>query len=374
MKVIMPPEVLNSWEFFRSVLDGIQDMIKILDRDYKIIYANRSAQAHIAKPLEEIVGNPCYQEYHQSSLPPEYCLTPDTFQSGDPQNSTFSTLEPDGLERHWEISTFPLKDEAGNIKYIIEIVKDITERKRLEDQLVKAERLAGLGHLAAGIAHELRNPLVGIGSIAQLLDEDTEENDPRKGDIHTLIREIKRLDKFITEFLDFSAPKGPDPSLCELSELIQDTLALLDKQISSNKINIIKKFPKDIPKLLLDRDQMKQVFLNIIVNAMEAMAHGGELEITMTPALPEVYNRSTKSIEAKCPSTAKGVVIEFRDTGCGIPPDKLKRIFDPFFSYGKKGTGLGLSICHKIVKSHLGKIEVESQLNQWTRVKIWLPV
>jgi PAS domain S-box-containing protein len=370
----MIQEVLNSWKFFRSVLDGIQDMIKIMDRDYRIIYANRAAQEYIGKPLEDIVDKPCYQEYHEPSIPPEYCATLETFQTGLPQNSTFTTLEPDGLERFWEISTFPLKDNEGNINNIIEIVKDITEGKRLEYQLVEAERLADLGHLAAGIAHELRNPLVGIGSIAQLLDEDTDENDPRKGDIQTLLREIKRLDRFINEFLDFSGPKGPNPSLCALAELIEDTLSLLDKQINSHRINIDKKFPQNTPKLLLDRDQMKQVFLNIIVNAMEAMAHGGELEITITRAPLGVFDRSTKKIKAKSYSSAKGVVIEFRDTGCGIPPDKLKKIFDPFFSYGKKGTGLGLSICHKIVQSHLGQIEVESQLNQGTQVKIWLPV
>ena len=370
----MAQEALNSWDFFRSVLDGIQDMIKILDRDYKIIYANRSAQEYLGKPLEELIGRHCYQEYHQSPLPPEHCVTMDTYQTGAPQNSAFTTLEPDGLERHWEISTFPLKDDEGNVKYIIEIVKDITERKILRYQLVEAERLASLGHLAAGIAHELRNPLVAIGSITQLLDEDTDENDPRKGDIQTLIREIKRLDKFIHEFLDFSAPKGPHPSLCDLADLIEDTLVLLDKQISSNKIKIIKKFPKNVPKLLLDKDQIKQVFLNIIVNAMEAMPDGGELGITVTAAPPGVYDQSTKDIKGKSLSSAKGVVIEFRDTGCGIPPDKLKKIFDPFFSYGKKGTGLGLSICHKIVQSHLGRIEVESRVNQGTRVKIWLPV
>jgi two-component system, NtrC family, sensor kinase len=232
------------------------------------------------------------------------------------------------------------------------------ELQQVQDQLVHAGKMAALGELAAGVAHEINNPLTAILTFSSLMLKKTDESHPWKKDLETIVQQTSRCRNIVKGLLDFARQRKLDKRPSDISALLEKTLTLLEKQAPFQNIMIVKEFGKEMPPVFIDGDQIQQVFMNIVLNAADAMAEkGGTLRITT--------------------ASKDGMVeISFADSGRGIAKENIPKLFDPFFTTKQtgKGTGLGLAISYGIIRSHNGEIKVESQLEKGSTFCIRLPI
>src|SRR6476661_639025 len=281
-------------------------------------------------------------------------------QERKPYETVFRFLHKNGTTRKVLSRRIPLEQEPGQTVVYQGFNIDITALDDMQQQLSRAERLATLGQVAAGIAHEIRNPLVGIGSTAALLREDVDSRDPRRADLDVILNETRRLDRIVNQIIDYARPRELAPVVFPFVDIIHEVLKLLDASIAAKRIAVKTTIHPMLPQLQADRDQLKQVLLNVFQNAIEAMGTQGTLTIA--------GYESRRSREA-------GMVISVSDTGVGIAPQDVPHVFQPFFTTGKhKGTGLGLAICRNIIESHAGDIQLASQPGHGTTLRIWLPL
>ena len=229
------------------------------------------------------------------------------------------------------------------------------ENAKLKDQLERSERLAVMGRFACGLAHEIRNPLTSIKAFFQMLNGGEDENDIQEISELALM-EIARVEGLLNNLLHFARPRKPEFSSVDIEEVLNETLIMARSDCALNNVQIHKNTGKRIPETFADRSQMKQVFLNLIHNALQAMPNGGTLQIDI----------------ALC-SEEDAVKITFTDSGCGIDKEHLPRLFEPFFTTKTQGTGLGLNISHGIITAHKGRISVESKKGKGTSVHVTLP-
>lgn len=235
-------------------------------------------------------------------------------------------------------------------------VRDATEELRLaHENMVRAETLAAIGTLAAGVSHEISTPLNTILGFTQLTISELDDSNPIKGDLKVIEQEAVRCKRIVQGLLDFARPQRHEERLTDINNMINETLSLIEYQPSMKKIVIKKDIDSELVPIEADHLQLKQVFLNIILNAVQAMPEGGELKIT------------TRNVN-------KGVEVAISDTGIGIPEEERKKIFQPFYTTKKDGTGLGLSISYGIIKEHGGEIYVESEIGRGSKFRIFLPL
>ena len=247
-----------------------------------------------------------------------------------------------GREAHVQASTSRMRAVGGRILGAVVTIEDISEVKSLTDQLIRADRLAAMGELTAGVAHEVRNPLGVIRASVQLL-EDAQCDQTRIAEAADVIKqEIDRLDRVIKALLDFGRPSKPAFVLTDVGEVLSDVMLFTKRFASQSDVKITSTIEPDVPRVNADPDQLKQVFLNLVTNAVQVMEDaGGEIAL-------------------KVRDDGDYVFVSVADNGPGIPPSGLGRIFDPFFSTRSEGTGLGLTIVHRIIDEHDGHIEVGS--------------
>ncbi len=231
------------------------------------------------------------------------------------------------------------------------------EIKKIHEQLFRSEKLASLGKLAAGVAHEINNPLTGVLTNASLLLEDLEEGDPRREDVEVIVSETIRCREIVKRLLDFARQTKPQKKITNINNLINNIILLVRNQTSFRNITIEKNLDEKLPEVMADLDQIQQVFINLIINASEAMTKGGKLDI-----------------ESKLDKSGEYIEITFKDDGPGIPNHTKARIFDPFFTTKEQGTGLGLSISYGIVERHGGKINLDTKPGEGTIFTIYLPI
>jgi len=239
-------------------------------------------------------------------------------------------------------------------------VEDRTrELKKTQEQLVQSEKLASLGKLAAGIAHEINNPLTGILTYSSLLLKEHKDNPQMKEDLEIIVNETTRCRKIVKGLLEFARQTEPSKAPADINKVVEETLSLLETQALFQNIKIEKRLKKGLPDVMMDTDQIKQVFMNIIINAAEAMSQGGTL-----------------TIQSDSDPQKKFAKVCFIDTGPGIPEENLSKIFDPFFTTKRsgKGTGLGLSVSYGIIQRHDGFLEVKSQLGKGSTFTVKLPL
>ncbi len=256
----------------------------------------------------------------------------------------------------WLISNV-VKDNKGDPIAIVTTCEDITERKEMQKQLLRSERLAGIGELAAGIAHEIRNPLGNISSSAQLCLNKFKLNDDLKQFLEIILRNSRNANKIIKELLDFANPRSISLKSGNINEIITDVIKLASPRCLESKVKIEIDKDNEIPEIMMDRKWLEQAFLNFILNAKDSMSNGGFLHVK-TLSDPE----------------KKEIKIIFSDTGEGISKENMKKIFDPFFTTKDNGVGLGLSLVHQIISAHNGMINVNSTIGKGTRFQIMLPV
>jgi signal transduction histidine kinase len=249
---------------------------------------------------------------------------------------------------------------ANQTTIAIENARLYDDLKKSKSYIRRADRLASLGTLTAGLAHEIRNPLVAIKTFTQLLPERIDDEEFRNHFLSIASGEVDRISALVTELLEFARPSEPKFALEDINGILDGMILLVSTETKSKRIDILKNYASDLSPITIDREQMKQVFLNMLLNAIEATPENGKIFV------------KTRSYTK--PEGEPYIQIEFTDTGCGIRPEYLEEIFIPFFTTKEKGSGLGLSISNQIVQDHKGYIDVESQVNQGTSFFINLPL
>jgi PAS domain S-box-containing protein len=340
---------------WRTTFDSFTDMVCILDNDFRITRVNRAYANVLKKEPQELLGKACYEMINRD-CPHNDCPHEKTLKTGKPAMAEF--FEPT-LGTYIEVSTSPVFNENGDIKGSVHVMRDISERKQMEQQLMLTDRLASVGELASGVAHELNNPLTSVIGFSQLLIEG-EIPDNIREDLNLINSEAQRAASIVKNLLTFARKHAAVKQATKINSLIEDVLKLRAYEQKVNNIEVIKKFTSDLPEIMVDYFQIQQVFLNLIINA----------EFFMT----EEHRRGTLTISIG--KVDHAVRISFADDGPGIPMENLNRIFDPFFTTKEvgKGTGLGLSICHGIIAEHGGKISAESEVGKGATFIIELPI
>ena len=259
------------------------------------------------------------------------------------------------------VKVFPLLDSSGKIQGLVTSISDITEKKKMDDHLLRLDKFAALGRIAAGIAHEIRNPLAAIYAIIQYLDTELHGNTHHMSCFEIITNEIGRIEKLIRQVLDLSMPLPLQEIKTNVPDLLLSIVMLVSQQASQKGITIKTEFESKDNILNVDPNRMKQVFLNLLINAMESIQGGGEILI-----------RTRSEIDGN--GLKKWMLIEVKDNGIGISAKVVDNIFDPFFTTKNVGTGLGLTVSHKIIQDHGGSIEVASIENEGTTFYVRLPI
>lgn len=266
-------------------------------------------------------------------------------------------------EKSFRVRTFPLyqrsstADQKKEMVEIIHILEDITQTKKMQSQLLQAEKLSALGRLLASLAHEINNPLQALRGGLRLLARPNLNDEKRQSYVAPLVKEVERLIDTTSQTLDFARPSRFGKQTTHLNQLLEETLVLVSKQLQRHKIDTTLELAPNLPTIQAVPDQIKQVFLNLILNAIDAMPEGGRLSVT-----------------SNCTPDHNFAVATLTDQGWGMSPEVLNKIYEPFFSTKEVGTGLGLSISYSIVQAHGGYIEVESQPGVGSRFAVYLPV
>lgn len=341
----------------QSIFDGIQDNIVFFDLDYHIIKANQAFFNKFHFDKKELLTKKCYQLLQKRDAPCEVCAVRDTY------NSKITTFREergsDGNEKIIQKFAFPVKNNDGVLTGVVEHIKDITEQRLLEQQLIQAEKLTSLGEMLSGVAHELNNPLTGIIGFSELM-LDKEPPQKIKKDIQKINSEALRCKKIVQNLLTFARRHKPERELININDIIQMTLELREYDLRVNNISVVTNLDMAMPMTMADSYQIQQVFLNIVNNAQQAML--------------DDKGKGTLTISTSHKNSV--ITIKFTDTGPGIAAENINRIFDPFFTTKGvgKGTGLGLSISYGLIKEHGGNIYVMSRNKKGTTFTIELPV
>ncbi|HZH81534.1 MAG TPA: ATP-binding protein [Phototrophicaceae bacterium] len=252
---------------------------------------------------------------------------------------------------------------ANQAAIAIENARLYENLKQSQDTLRRADRLSSLGLLTAGLAHEIRNPLVAIRTFTQLLPERYNDAEFREGFQGLALKEVDRICGLINDLLSFARPSKPNVSPEAINDVVENITRILETQAKEKNVAIFREFSDNLPKVWIDREQMKQVFMNLILNAIQAMQEGGSLSI------------ATRSVaRTGADPVGEFVQVEIRDTGVGIPEENLQHIFDPFFTSKDEGSGLGLAVSHQIVQEHGGFVTVESTVGKGTAFFVHVPV
>jgi signal transduction histidine kinase len=250
---------------------------------------------------------------------------------------------------------------------------EISQTKRLQAEIIRMDRMASLGVLASGIAHEIRNPLAGIKAMAQTLQEELQEDKGRVEYVERIVRQVNRLDELLKSFFSYAKPQRPNPIRCKIPDIVHEVLPLFRRKIKENNIVVKEIYSRDLKEIFVDFHQIEQVFFNLIINAIDAMSKGGTL--TIRARLPEETQLMIDRRQ-RIPKLFSDVYneITISDTGIGMDNDTLNNMYNPFFTTKSYGTGLGLSIVYQIILEHGGQITVESELGRGTVFRILLPV
>ena len=346
-------ELISENRFLGNIIDRLEDGILILDKDARIMTINPQAELLLGVSGERLKN----KRFDRCPLDTQIIKTIENALSAKKEyinREIWVTFPKEQLLKFLIVS---VEDTGEPLGWIIEL-QDITEIKRTSSQRIQTEKLKALVTLAAGIAHELGNPLNSLGIHLQLINRELKKLPKKTKDrldkpLAVVQTEIKRLDQIVSSFLQATRPLKPRFLVSHIRDVLDETLAFLSPELRKNRIEIDKKYYTEIPKTYLDYIQLRQAFMNIIKNAIEAMPNGGVLKIAS-----DLKNAKIK--------------ISFKDNGIGIPEDKLDKIFEPYYTTKAKGSGLGLMTVHRAIREHGGYIEVNSKLGKGTAVTIYL--
>jgi len=353
-------ELVYLKDYNMNIVESIVEGVIVVNRQGIVTTFNDSRQQVTDRPAAEVVGRALSKAIPHLDTKELCHLLGQVLDQGRP-----TYLE--GL-RLWvrekalvvNIKGYPLRDEKIGVYGAVLIFEDITEKKKLEMQLIEADRLASIGRLAAGIAHEINNPLTLISGYAELLEREMAKDAPTAEWAKVITEEVDRITVIVRDLLDFARPRLQDMISCNINEIVSHVLTLVANQLHNKEVELVKSFAAGLPEVLVSPNELGQVFLNIILNACHAMPEGGRLMV------------SSRIVEYR---RSRGVQVEFADSGCGIKEEYIQHIFDPFFTTKElgEGTGLGLSVSYGIIKKYEGTIEVSTEYGKGSSFFVTLP-
>jgi len=352
-------QLLNSRDTLRALFDSSPASIYIVDRNYRLIAINMTRSDHAGHHPQDLVGEECFSALYQREEPCPDCRVAESFQSAQKTRRIERRLIEQSGGVEIEISTFPIWDDEHKIVQVFLYEEDVTERQQLQASLAQSEKLAAVGQLAAGVAHEINNPLTAIQANAQLLQRSLTAPENGQLDMVELIIEAsERATQAVRDLLDFARRERFQVGPTDLNETIQRTLALMGPELGSRFISLQFDPAIDLPVINASQDHLQGVWLNLLINAIDAIDDG-----------PAVIAIKSYQIE-------NSIHVSVTDSGQGIPADQISRIFEPFYTTKEpgRGTGLGLSVCHQIVTRHGGQIRVSSQPGVGTTFTVILPL
>lgn len=354
-------------KFTEAVLDALPVSLYVVDQDYKIVTWNHHREiGEQGIPRDAAVGRDIFAvlaKYPEDRLKREFERA---FNTGKIERIEQQTVEDDGATRHWMVSKIPMRNaESGDITHVITVGEDITVRVEAMNAVNRAEKLAAVGRLAAGVVHEINNPLATVAACAESLEQRVTDGDFGDGAAADDLREYLGLIKsetfrcktITTGLLDFSRVRTGEREEMDVADIVRSAANLISHQKRGNSIDIVVQAAEDIDTIQGDGGQIQQAVIALATNAIDAMPNGGKLKFCVR-------------------QDPRRVIIEVSDTGIGIPTEDLPRIFEPFFTTKEvgKGTGLGLAVCYGIVSEHSGRIGVRSSLGKGTTFTISLPL
>ena len=339
--------------------DLIQEDVMVINCDYRIVDINKNLLDKLGLTRSEVIGHHCYEITHHRQYPcsgdHHPCPLLKTIESTAPYQTTHVHLDKNNREIYYAISTYPLF-ENDDVTGAVEISRDITKEISIQKTLMQQEKLASIGRLSAGVAHEINNPLTTILTSTMLLQEDLAPDDPTRQELELIANETMRCRKIVTSLLNFARQSHPHKQMNDLNQIINECILLTHKQAAFKDITIKYDAATDILPIWFDKSQIEQAIINLILNAVEATATGG-----------------TITVKTRWCSQKDCAQIIISDTGEGIIRNNLDKIFDPFFTTKESGTGLGLAITHGIIEQHEGRIKVHSEVGKGTCFTIYLP-
>lgn len=365
-------EIIELKNFNESIIQGMGSGLMTIDLDHKITSFNNGASEILGITSEQVL---------QEKLE-------DVFSKDDCDRLLMNIDDPEQglLNREMELksrnghsifvgfSVTPRFDTQNRRVGTIISFKDITQIKQMQFEVQRMDRLASMGVLASGIAHEIRNPLAGIKTIAQTLELEIDPDDARREYIARIVRQVNRMDDLLKTFFSYAKPRQPRREHHRLQEIVHEVTALVENRMRGQSVSYAEHYDPDLPLVHVDYYQIQQIFVNLYLNALDAMPNGGELKLEASPKIATLsrVDRRGQSFPIKSKSSLY-VEVLLKDTGEGIEADVLPSIFNPFFTTKPQGAGLGLSIVYRIMTEHQGDIQVESESGKGTVFRVLLP-
>ena len=362
-------------EFNRSLLEGIDSGLLAADNNEKILFANKAALRILELPQAEIIGRSLRDFGFQVELAttPKRSTTPhvgaethtqdlDSVEKQIRQSQRRSIFrQPDGRERRFGYSLSKPGSSSGSGPAYILLFRDLTEIEELRLHMQRLEKLETLNIIIAGVAHEIKNPIAGIKGVASVLIETFEEDDDRKEYVARILGETNRVIDQVNNFFSFARPSKPKRELIDIYECTNSVVRLMEESGRRKRIDLIENNEDGLPQVYVDKDQIKQIVLNLVTNAIQAIEEDGTVTVTNDKAFYKVLGKDC-------------VRVQVHDSGPGIPDEVRNRLFDPFYTTKQSGTGLGLHISQTIVIEHGGRIEATNHPEGGALVEIYLPV
>lgn len=339
-------ELARSRQTLFALFDGLPQAIYIIDPAYRLVAVNRAQASAVQPPAAppQLVGRVCYTALYGRAAPCPGCQVHTTLATS--QTTARVERRPTAeTERAWEISTYPIRNDDGQVFCAIVLAHDATEKRQLEESLIQAEKMAVLGQLAAGVAHDINNPLAAIIANTQLLRREVLPNEDWRDSLDLMALAGERAQRVVRNLLDFARQETYDLYFIDPNDTLTSALALVQSQFHAANITLEVNLAEGLPLVEASSDHLQSVWLNLLLNARDALS-----------------GRPTPWVRVSSAACGGQVCITIADNGAGIPPDKLERIFEPFFTTKKAGlgTGLGLALCQRIVRQHRGSITVTS--------------
>ncbi len=340
---------------YRYIVDSINTGIVSIDPRGYVTTCNKAFSQYFGVKSSDLVGK--YYPDLRAQIGTGSSLLVQALQTGQSIALPEFCHEVNGQDKVFSIECMPLQDESGGITGAFALVRDISTQRLIEAKVNRAQQLNIAGELGAGIAHEIRNPLTSIRGFIQLLKGRFTNTSPEQEYLEIMLGELDRANNIIKKFLLLSKPQNPKLELQDLNYLLDDMLKLVEGEALIAEVELVRRFSLEVPLMVVETESIKQVFLNLIQNAIQAMPSGGKLTVS-TEFLQETNTN----------------VVRISDTGSGIPSHLLGKLGNPFFTTRKNGTGLGLMLSYRIVENHKGKIEVESAEGAGATFTVTLPI
>ena len=356
-------EIDEQRRFTSLIIDSLPVGLYVVDREYRIQVWNRKRETGTqGLRRNDVVGRPVFEVLTRQPARQLREEFDQVFQTGEIQQSELEVTLGDEV-RYFRLSKIPMRLDRDAITHVITIGEDVTDSRAVQGRVLQSEKLAAIGQLAAGIMHEINNPLATIGACVAAIQgklQDRETGSAALGEYLDIIdREVERCSAIVDGLLDFSRPKGQAKVPLAVSALVDETLFLLKHHQRFKRMSVERDLAGDLPRILGNKEQLIQALMALLLNAVDAMEQTGRLTVRAA--------RAQRGDE---------VVVEVEDTGVGIPREDQSKIFEPFFTTKQpgRGTGLGLSLCYGIVEDHRGRIEVDSLPGRGATFRVYLPV